>query len=377
MENKDIVSLLEKYNLGTCSSQEKAAVDHWYNNFASRHAGLPVEEGLTVEMELIWNNIQAGRQRTNVVRFYYKRYALAAALAAAIFGAGLFYFNSQNAEGKLQENQVATADIAPGKIGATLILSNGKKIKLTDAANGNVADEAGVSITKSANGKLVYEIKGSTSEENQINTLSTSNGETYQVKLPDGSLVWLNAASTLTYTTALTEGGRRKVKLAGEAYFEVTKDKSHPFIVESHGQEVEVLGTHFNINAYSDEPAIATTLLEGAVKVTAGARTKVLKPGEQALNKEGSININNANMEKVTDWKSGEFYVNHIDFKTAMRKIARWYDVEVIYNSSVPDDMEIGGWVSRDEQLSSVLKSIESAGLVHFKVEGRKIYVTK
>jgi len=378
MKNEDIISLLNKYRTGTCSAQEKAAVERWYNNYAAKYAGDPLEEDLESEMQLIWNNIQVGKQQqAKVVRFNYKKYAIAAAAATIIFCAGLFYFNGKKERGKPAMDTVAATDIAPGKFGATLTLANGKQIRLNDATNGQIAKEAGVAITKSAAGKLTYKIDGSMAETNRPHILATSRGETYEIELPDGSHVWLNSASSITYFTALSKDGKRKVKLSGEAYFQVAEDKRHPFIVQSGVQEVEVLGTHFNINAYSDEPSIATTLAEGSVKVTVGDVKKILKPGEQAQNKGGSITIRPVDPETVVDWKNGEFYVNHINLKVAMRKIARWYDMEVIYNSTVPDEMQIGGWVSRNEKLSSVLKSIESAGIVHFEVEGRTIYVSK
>jgi len=194
----------------------------------------------------------------------------------------------------------------------------------------------------------------------------------------------MNSASSITYSAMLIAHVSRRVKLEGEAYFEVAKDKAHPFVVESRGQEIEVLGTHFDVNSYADEPAVTTTLLEGSVKVTSfssssreARQTRVIKPGEEALNNGSGITVTAANIENNTDWIQGDFFLNHVNFKTAMRKIARWYDVEIIYDASVPDDMESGGWISRDRNLSSVLKLIESSGLVHFKVEGRKIYVTR
>jgi transmembrane sensor len=209
--------------------------------------------------------------------------------------------------------------------------------------------------------------------------LSTAKGETYQLRLADGSKVWLNAASSLTYTASLNGNGERRVKLDGEAYFEVAKDKNHPFIVETAKQQVQVLGTHFNINSYADEPMVTTTLLEGSVKVShlTSHVSQLLKPGQQALNKNDHITVINANMEQVMDWKQGDFYLNHVDFKTAMRKIARWYNVDVVYDASVSDATESGGWISRNNKLSEVLQSIEAAGQVHFKVEGRKITVFK
>ncbi len=303
------------------------------------------------------------------------RIAIAAAsIAAAIFGIWLYTYSPI----MHSETVAGIHDIAPGKRGATLTLANGKQIKLGVSGNGELANEAGVIISKLANGQIVYQMRAQ-SKNVLPNTLSTAKGETYQLRLSDGSKVWLNAASSLTYAASLNENGERRVKLDGEAYFEVAKDKSHPFIVETGTQRVQVLGTHFNINSYADEPFVATTLLEGSVKVSQfeSPITRLLKPGEQAINKNNNIQVVNANMEQVMDWKDGDFYLNHVNFKTAMRKIARWYNVEVVYDASVSDAMESGGWISRNKKLSEVLQSIEAAGQVHFKIEGRKIIVLK
>ena len=298
--------------------------------------------------------------------------AIAAALAFVI--SGIWFFKSTT----VTDNAKTTAyeaDIAPGKIGATLTLANGKKIRLYDAKNGELAKEAGITINKSANGQLVYEIASDKSSTGRINTLSTSRGETYKVQLPDGTQIWLNAASSLTYTTNLIRNGKRVVQLDGEAYFEVSKDKMHPFVVESKGQSVEVLGTHFNLNAYQDEPQMATTLLEGSVKVNVNGRTQLIRPGQQAVNRGGRIQVNEVSLDDVTDWKEGDFFLNHVDFKTVMRKISRWYDVEIVYDVAVPEDLESGGWLSRRNNLSTVLKAIEGTGLAKFKIEGKKVHV--
>jgi transmembrane sensor len=326
--------------------------------------------------ESIYNYVVAQPQfRSSKIVRLWPRVAIAAAVATIIFGAGLFFYKYQQ-----KENSGAIAnvsDIAPGKHGATLTLASGKKIRLADAVNGKLSEEAGVSITKTSDGKLVYEIKAENSGSDKINILSTDKGETYQLRLPDGSSVWLNAASTLKFPASFAKLKDRRVELYGEGYFEIAKDKTHPFIVKTDHQEVEVLGTHFNINAYADEPEVVTTLLEGSIKLTAGNNNKLLKPGEQAVNNDGRIDIGKANMEAITDWKNDEFFLDKMDFRAAMRKIARWYNIEVIYNGSVPDNLEAGGWIPRNSNLSDVLKSIESSGLVHFKIEGRKLYVSK
>ncbi|EHQ26195.1 FecR family protein [Mucilaginibacter paludis] len=331
----------------------------------------------TERIDRVYNNIEAAiRVQQPAIKKsnypFFKRWAAAAAIL--IVAGGLFYY-SQNKPSK-NNTQLVANDVAPGHQGATLTLANGKKIILTQAINGKLAKEAGVTITKTANGQLVYQVEGTT-EVNKVNTLSTDNGETYKVQLPDGSEVWLNSASSLTYNTNLNENGKRMVSLTGEAYFQVAKDKAHPFIVHTEKQDVEVLGTHFNINSYKDEPAIATTLLEGSVKVTSGTYKQIIKPGEQAVNNGAGIKVAVVDADNITDWKDGDFNLNHVDFRVAMRKVARWYDVEVVYDKSVPEDIETGGWISRKQKLSAVLKFIESSGLVHFKVEGKKIYISK
>lgn len=303
------------------------------------------------------------------------RIAVAVALATAIFGALLFYYPGINEE---HSNEfVYKNDVAPGISGATLTLSNGRKIRLSDAQNGRLAKEAGVMITKSENGEVVYEVKGDSGDLGKLNTLSTANGETYKLRLPDGSYVWLNSASSLTYSSRLIENGKRRVKLQGEGYFEIAKDKSHPFVVATNKQDVEVLGTHFNINSYPNEAIVATTLIEGSVSVISGNLRQVIKPGEQAINNGSSIKVNEVSPENVIDWKNGDFNLDELDFRIAMRKIARWYNVDVVYEASVPQNIKSGGWISRNRSLSAILKHIESSGQVRFKVEGRKVYVAK
>lgn len=287
------------------------------------------------------------------------------------------YFFKRNQRTDMTDTRSVAHDVAPGTVGATLTLANGKKIQLAGAASGELAQEAGVTITKSSNGSLLYEIKNGTSSSGTKNTLSTANGETYQVRLPDGSMVYLNAASSLTYATSLVENGRRVVILRGEGYFEVYKDKKHPFIVKTEKQEVEVLGTHFNINSYGDEPAVATTLIQGSVKVRTGKVEQMLKPGEQSVNDGKTIKVSQVDVDSSIDWKNGDFNLDGVEFKIAMRKIARWYNVEVIYDEAISDNIRSGGWVSRKNSLSAVLKSIEASGQVHFRIKGKKIYITK
>jgi transmembrane sensor len=304
----------------------------------------------------------------------WRKWSIAASIVVALSVLTFIFFKSQIPN--LSNKNLVAQDIPAGNHGATLTLADGRTIHLRDVGNGEIAREAGVKIEKGNGSEIVYRLDSKTEKENQVNTLTTARGQTYAVSLPDGSRVWINAASELRYMTNLIEGGRRVVNLKGEAYFEIAKDHKHPFVVKSNGQEVEVLGTHFNINAYENEPYIATTLLEGSIRLQTAAQQKLLKPGEQAQNNSGNLQIRLTNTDNVTDWKDGDFAFKNVDFLTALRKIERWYNVEMIYDKSLPKDLQAGGWISRKKSLSSVLNFIESVNMVRFKVEGRKVYVT-
>jgi len=371
-----------------------------------------------LEKHLGLNTTKKDFSKPFIVRLWFK-IGIAAAVISIMIGVSLFYFKDKN--GIAVKDIVAANDIAPAKQGATLTLANGKQIRLSDVSNEELEKEAGLKVSKTKSGQLVYTVSSLSpaGAKDGYHTLTTKKGEQYSVVLPDGSQVWLNAESSVRYPTSFAKQYKRQVTLTGEGYFEIAKAYNSsslrssasslrstsslgslsslvgsvsslrggtpkqspgnriPFLVETKGQQVEVLGTHFNINAYNDEPVIVTTLMEGSVNVTTGNLKQLLKPGEQAENNGRFLTVSPANVEKAIDWKNGEFYINQIDFKIAMRKIARWYDVDVIYNSSVPDDMQIGGWVSRSEKLSAVLESIELACKVHFRLDGRKIYVSK
>jgi hypothetical protein len=267
-----------------------------------------------------------------------------------------------------------TDSIKPGIQSATLRLANGKTIDLGNAKSGNIASQNGVQIQKDKDGQLIYVINSSANNVNQLNTLSTSVGETYQVRLPDGSLVWLNAASSLTYATNLGIGGSRSVKLEGEAYFEVAKDPKRPFIVKTNEQDVTVLGTHFNISAYKDDSTIKTTLLEGEVKVSQGTVEKILIPGRQVINSAGNLVVRIVDTDKAVAWKNGKFIFEQEDIYTIMEKLSRWYGFEVEYK----DDLKgktFDAVLSREDDIRSILDKISYTQAVHFKIEGRRIIV--
>jgi ferric-dicitrate binding protein FerR (iron transport regulator) len=373
MKEDQAQALFRKLKSGTATPEETQLLEQWLLQYRSGEPAEFSDEDLQAAEARIWEKIGQGQMPVKRVLLW-PRIVAAASIVLALGAGVLVYFNRQV---KPNEQLVQVNDVAPGKQGATLTLAGGRKIRLAAAANGELAREAGVVIAKSKEGRVIYQLASGSGGADKINTLSTANGETYGVRLPDGSEVWLNAASSLTYSASLIKEGRRSVRLNGEAYFEVAKDKAHPFIVETAGQQVEVLGTHFDINSYADEPGVATTLLEGSVKVSAGKGTATIVPGEQAVTRAGQISIAKVNTGKIIDWKEGEFNLEDVDFRGAMRKIARWYNVEVVYDQSVPEHIQSWGLILRSRTLSAVLRSIENSGQVRFRIDGRKVYVFK
>jgi len=298
----------------------------------------------------------------------------AAAIIIMIIGVSLFYFNQQPI---VPAQNFSLTDIGPAKNSATLTLANGKRIKLNSARNGELVTEAGVKITKTKEGQIIYLVEDKNEKNissNQYNVLSTAYGETFQVHLPDGSKVWLNAGSSLKYPTSFAGIPKRKVELNGEAYFEISKDKSHPFVVTSVGQEVEVLGTHFNINAYENESSVKTTLIEGSVEVNGRFR---LKPDQQSIVSSDGIKVIPVIAESFIDWKEGVFNFEDEDLYSVMRKLSRWYNVEVIYRGKPDDKQTFSGYISRSSNVSLVLQKLSEISSLEFKINDKTIFVSK
>lgn len=265
-------------------------------------------------------------------------------------------------------------DIPPGGNRAFLTLADGSTIVLDSVANGTLAQEGNATITKTGDGKIAYQQHAATqSQPVTFNTLTTPRGGQYQVDLPDGTKVWVNAASTLRFPSHFS-GTERLVELDGESYFEVAKSTHMPFRVRlKNGVIVEVLGTHFNINSYSSEP-LKATLLEGSIKINTASATKVLSPGQEGtVNNTGNIHIDDADIEQAVAWKNGLFHFNRADIYTIMRQLERWYDVEVIFDKNLPQK-EYVGKVSRNTNISEVLEILE-VSKIHFKINGKKITV--
>ncbi|SOD20454.1 FecR family protein [Pedobacter xixiisoli] len=315
------------------------------------------------------------------IKFSFLRWSAAAAVILVVASSIYFYKNTETLSGA--KTHTYASDALPGSNKAVLVLANGRKVSLTDINNGDVAKEAGLSITKTADGQLVYTVSetGQTNEDdNAVNTIETPKGGMWRIKLPDGSNVWLNAASSLTYPLSFSKGQKRVVELKGEAYFEVAEDKLHPFVVKTRKQEVEVLGTHFNINSYADETAVKTTLLEGSVRVNLfsnGNRSEILKPGQQSILTEKAFDVKEVDVDEAIDWKNGYFMFNNEKQESIMRKIARWYNVQIEYADQEAKDVTYYGSISRFDNISKVLRKFEQTGEVRFEIIKNKVIVFK
>lgn len=384
---KDAENLLDRYLKGNCTAEEKLHVESWLD---AHHIENTDWDKLPGAEKTVWlsslfadinEEILGTSSRTQgsakSVRLW-PRIAVAAAAVAAIV-TGVYFFNYRSEVASVPRNDVVQNDIAPGKNGATITLANGKVIQLSDAKSGVVVGE----------GDLKYDdgvtVQGGDPDLRQDDvmqmTASTARGQTYQFTLPDGTRVWLNADSKISFPAQFS-GKERKILLSGEGYFEVAKDKAHPFIVASDLQEVEVLGTHFNISAYKDEGDVKTTLLEGSVRVnlmTANVdkSTRMLTPGQQSvLSGDGVIKVSSVDTELAVAWKNNQFLFDNAELGAIMRMVERWYNVDVVFMDEISRE-KFGGGVSRFDKVSKVLQSLETTGKVHFKVEGRKIYVSK
>lgn len=316
----------------------------------------------------------------------YKRFKfLAAAIVLTLIVGIAVIFTLTNRKTEITSLPVAQRfknDVAPGGDKAVLTLSDGSKIVLDSASNGELARQGATRVMKLENGQLSYSAHSLGAKSVSYNTVSTPRGGQYQVQLPDGSRVWLNAASSLRFPTAFT-GKERRVELNGEAYFQVVKDGSMPFKVsvvsQTSGREgkepmqVEVLGTELNIEAYTDEDEWKATLINGSVKVISGKHEAVLKPGQQ-VRMTSSLNVLfDANVEEATAWKNGLFQFQDASIESIMRQVGRWYDVDIVYKGKI--DQQFIGKIPRQVQVSTLLKILESTGWVHFMIEGKKITV--
>lgn len=382
-------NLIQRYLKGKATPEEASALHDWYDSFDDSEVPLPLEPGEDRQMleQRLLNRLRpvmkepkaegekqkaivANEESERIPR--YRRYLVAASVAAAVGVAGVVGLKLRYSSP--QKNIIAVntprKEVPPANKKAVLTLGDGSTIALDDAANGAIGKQGGASVIKNTAGQLSYEA-GDAKAELVYNTLSVPRGGQFQVTLPDGTKVWLNSASSLRYPTAFT-GAERKVLLQGQAYFEVAGKAGQPFKVQANEMEVQVLGTRFDMMAYADEPTINATLLDGKIKV----QDKILRPGQQAvLALSGhQLTVKEADINKIMAWKNGLFVFNNMDLPTILREIARWYDVEIVYNTA-PGKELYGGGISRNLNLSAVLHVLEENGTNHFKSEGNKVIV--
>lgn len=310
-----------------------------------------------------------------LIKAAWLRYAAAAIILLGVAFYGWFWSRNEKQAMPDTISQSKANEIEPGRQGAILTLADGSEVLLDTANNGYIADQGGVRALLK-DGRLAYNPQGTATATGAYNTVTTPKGRQFSLILPDGSQVWLNAASSIRYPTVFT-GNERNVEITGEVYFEVTAQRGMPLRVKINGgTDIEVLGTRFNVNAYQDEPTIKTTLLEGAVRVNATKHKQMLKPGQQAqISTSGNINvISNTDMEKVIAWKNGFFNFDGADLKTVMGQLERWYNIQVKYEGRIPG-LKFEGELSRDLQLVQVLKILEKVE-VKFRLEGSTLIVS-
>lgn len=370
MNRREVFELLVKYNRGKFTDEEQSLLETWYVNQKLNHIDLP-EDKIYEDLEMIARALPQP-QPARKVSLWFR--IMGAACAVLMVGATVYYFTYPKA--KIAPSLIKEYDVPAGKNIAVLKLSNGKTIQLSDTKQGVVIGSNAISYN---DGSLV---KNSGHEGVGTQEISTPPGGQYTVELPDGTKVWLNAASSLTYHTNLNKepGKPRAVKLVGEAYFEVARHKNKKFIIENlrsdgkSGQTVEVLGTHFNINSYADEVETRTTLLEGSIRInTQTNETVLLKPGQKAtLTANGEITVGNGDME-VASWKDGKFRFNEASLQTVLRQLARWYDVKIAYEGKIPD-RRFTGYIDRRFKLSEALKVLETLD-IHFRLGEKEIIV--
>jgi len=373
MDKKDIEDLLERYNSGNATSEEKALVETWYLKHQPAVSDAPpqqLEDDQKESLNILLNSIQ---HRTKTVQF--SRLAVAASVLVFLT-AGIYFIALKKApRAQVAISKPVKHDVAPGGNKAILTLANGSSIVLTDAKNGKLANQGDIVITKTTDGQIIYANSNNNESSGSLvyNMATTPRGGQYQFILSDGTKVWLNAASSIKYPIKFN-GNERKVELTGEAYFEVAHNAKMPFRVVSDGQTVEVLGTHFDINAYSDESVIKTTLLEGSVKISSPGASNIIKPGEQAQLKHGTIGITNVDLQETVAWKNGFFYFEDNTIQEVMRQLARWYDVDIKYEGQLSPRL-FSGEISRNVKASQIL-DILSFKKIHYKIEGKSIIVT-
>jgi transmembrane sensor len=365
MTKEETLKLIYKFNAGQCTEEEAALLESWYVQQDQVHQQEVPAEMMDQLLAQIHQNLPGPHKTVKL----WKKIAVAAVVLFTL-SAGFYYFSRLLPGNSAPTLPNYAADASPGGNRATLKLADGQTIDLGAARNGQLATQAGIKVAKTKSGELIYTATGDAGEDHSYNTLSTPAGGQYLVELPDRSRVWLNAASELVFPVRFSDHERR-VELRGEAYFEVTKDAAHPFVVSTSQQELKVLGTHFTVNAYADEPGTMTTLMEGSVQVSAkGYKDKyvLLKPDQQSMLTD-DFNVRAVNAASENAWINGKFVFNEEPLESILRKVARWYDIKVSYHDASARHVAFGGTMSRFSNVSKVLGKLEATGDVRFDLK--------
>lgn len=396
-----IRALIEKYLSASITKEELVQLNDWYHKFEDSQAEVDMdmdldkdaamntaqpEDGERQLSEAIYNRLMNSTELQPPIRKInnWKTYAAAIVLLLLITGAGYLLLNRhQISRDKIilvTNNKPSKGDLAPGGNKAILTLADGSVVVLDSLQNGTLGQQGGVEVQKLASGALSYNRTSNLSEPltTVFNEIATPRGGTYQITLSDGTRVWLNAATELRFPTSFP-GKTREVSLKGEAYFEVAKNAGQPFLVHTDKQTIRVLGTHFNVNAYEDEPVYRTTLLEGKVRVISKRSPTMeatLSPGQQAtLHPSGRLSITlHPDLEQVTGWKEGNFVFHSTDFKTILRLIGRWYNADIDYQGT--DNPVFTGQISKKLPVSKVFALLSMTNEIHYTIKGNSIIVS-
>lgn len=382
MKKEDFHELIGKYLSGNATEAEQRLLEEYYKRLPVQAPLLSAAEEETIRKEMLAAILEkAGIAPAHVIRLHRNRWLkyVAAAAVVLVLGTGS-YFLFLNKEKPQPEQTTANSryknDVEPGGNKAILTLGNGSQVLLDSSKKGTIALQGNVKIVKTDSGKLSYDLafnspsRGGGQGEVLFNTLSTPNGGQYQLTLPDGTRVWLNAASSIKYPVVFS-GKSRKVEITGEAYFEVVHNSKEPFEVKVGDQTIEDVGTAFNVNAYSDEPATVTSLVEGKIAVIHGTQKLMVRPGEQAREKDGQVTVAAGDIDRATAWRRGIFSFHHTDVAAMMRQLARWYNVEIKYESGIAADETFTGDMGRNLSLAQVLQGLRGMNL-HFRIEEDK-----
>jgi len=372
MEKRDIKKLLERASKDELTAEEELQVKLWLLELNQDQATELKEGQVNSATDARWNRlaIKSKNKQTNFLKPILT--AAASIILIMLFSLLLYDYNKDIRNS--HTIQAVVNQISPGTNGATLTLSNGTAIEINDALQGDIAREHGAVIFRDGDGQIIYNITEQKQGNTSLNLLSTKRGQQIKVRLPDNSLVTLNATSTLKYPTSFLGSTDRTVFLTGEGYFEITKNTDQPFIVKVADQSVEVLGTKFNINTYDPELFI-TTLEEGSVNVSTPKDNAIIHPGQQTINNGSSLKVTNADLEEVLGWKDGNFVFAGISIQSIMKQLANWYNVEIIYENSHIVSPPIYANISRSRTLNDVLQILENSSDIKFEIKERRVYV--